>query len=95
MDIILEIVDTLALDPIYATLFPASPSSYLSQKFNNLTTSTFSSLHDGAAATPQYTYIYKPASQFISLNPTEWAYSSSLPRDNVYRQAVSLFFIVW
>ncbi|KIX10485.1 uncharacterized protein Z518_01568 [Rhinocladiella mackenziei CBS 650.93] len=83
MDIVLEIVDTLVLDRVYATLLPASPSSYVSQKSNN------------ATSTAQYTYIYEPASQFISLEPTHWTYSSSWPRDNIYRQAISLFAIVW
>lgn len=95
MDVVLEIVDTLAFDRLYATLAPASPSSYLSQRFNNLTTSPFSSLRTNATASPQYTYVYEPASQFISLEPTKWAYSSSLPRDNIYRQSFSLFLIVW
>lgn len=95
MDIVLEIVDTLVLDRIYATLLPANPSSYLSQKFNNATTSTFSSLREGATMAPQPTYVFKPASQYLSLNPTDWAYKSSWPRDNIFRQGISLFFIVW
>lgn len=95
MDIVLEIVDTLLLDRIYSTLFPASPSEYISQKFNNITSSTFSSVREGASPTPQYKYIFEPASQILNLEPTHWAYSSSLPRDNIYRQGVSLFLIVW
>jgi lathosterol oxidase len=95
MDIVLEIVDTLILDRLYSAMFPASPSEYISQKFNNLTSSTFSSVREGASPSPQYKYIFEPASQIINLEPTHWAYSSSLPRDNIYRQGVSLFLIVW
>lgn len=95
MDIVLEIVDTLLFDRIYSTLFPASPSEYITQKFNNVTSSTFSSVREGASPSPQYTYIFEPASQIINLQPTHWAYSSSFPRDNIYRQGVSLFMIVW
>lgn len=95
MDIVLEIVDTLLLDRLYSTLFPASPTEYIVQKFNNLTSSTFSSIREGASPSPQYKYIFEPASQIINLEPTHWAYSSSLPRDNIYRQSVSLFLIVW
>ena len=95
MDIILEIVDTLVLDRVYATLFPASTSQFFRHKLNNATTSTFSSLREGATPAPQYTYIFEPASRLVSLNPTEWAYKSSLPRDNVIRQGFSLFAIVW
>ncbi|KIX98022.1 uncharacterized protein Z520_06101 [Fonsecaea multimorphosa CBS 102226] len=95
MDIVLEIVDTLVLDRVYATLLPASPSSYLQQKFNNVATSTFSSIRENATSAPQYSYIYEPASRFVNLKPTEWTYSSSWPRDNIFRQGISLFFIVW
>ena len=95
MDIVLEIVDTFLFDRIYATLLPASPSPYLAQKSNNATTSTFSSLREGATALPEYNYIFRPASQILSVNPTHWTYSSSWPRDNIYRQAISLFAIVW
>ncbi|EXJ62716.1 hypothetical protein A1O7_03154 [Cladophialophora yegresii CBS 114405] len=95
MDIILEVVDTLFLDRVYATLFPASTSQYALQKIHDVATSTFSSIREGATPAPQYKYIYEPASRLFSLDPTEWAYKSSLPRDNIYRQGVSLFAIVW
>jgi len=95
MDIVLEIVDTLLFDRLYATVLPADPSQYLSQKFNNATTSTYSSMREGATATPQYKYIFEPASQYLTLEPTQWTYSSSWPRDNIYRQALSLWAIVW
>ncbi|EXJ79641.1 C-5 sterol desaturase [Capronia epimyces CBS 606.96] len=95
MDIVLEIADTLVLDRLYATLLPASPSSYLSYQFSNGSTSTFSSMREGATAAPQYTYVFEPASRYISLQPTDWTYSSAWPRDNIFRQAISLFFIVW
>ncbi|KAL2428853.1 Delta(7)-sterol 5(6)-desaturas erg3A [Exophiala dermatitidis] len=95
MDIVLEIVDTLVLDRVYATLLPAAPSSYLSNQFRNGSTSTFSSIREGATATPQYKYIFEPASKYISLEPTVWAYSSAWPRDHILRQFISLFLIVW
>jgi hypothetical protein len=95
MDIILEIVDTLVLDRVYATLLPASTSQYLHHKVSNAVTSTFSSIREGATPAPQYTYIYEPASKILSLTPTEWAFRSAWPRDNIYRQGISLFAIVW
>ncbi|ETI23437.1 hypothetical protein G647_05239 [Cladophialophora carrionii CBS 160.54] len=95
MDIILEVVDTLFLDRVYATLFPANSSQYSLQKLHDVATSTFSSIREGATPAPQYKYIYEPASRLFSLDPTEWAYKSSLSRDNIYRQGVSLFAIVW
>jgi lathosterol oxidase len=95
MDIVLEVCDTFLLDRVYASIFPANPSSYLTQNFSNTTTSTFSSLREGATAKAQYTYIYEPSTQLFNFEPSQWAYSSTLPRDNIYRQAVSLFMIVW
>jgi len=95
MDIILEIADTLALDRVYSFFLPASPSQYLYHTLKNATAPSFPSIHEGANGPTQFNYIYEPASQYISLNPTEWTYSSSLPRNNIYRQGLSLFFIVW
>ena len=95
MDIILEVVDTLFLDRVYAKLLPASSSQYLLQKASNVATSTFSSIREGATPAPQYKYIYEPASRLFSLEPTDWAYMSSWPRDNIFRQGISLFAIVW
>jgi lathosterol oxidase len=91
MDVVLEVADTYLLDRVYATLLPANPSQYISYKFSNASSTTF----PGAAGKPQYNYIYEPASQFISLEPTPWTYSSSWPRDNIIRQGISLFAIVW
>ena len=95
MDIVLEIVDTLVLDRVYATLFPASPSQAVYHELKNATTPTFSSMREGATPTHQYKYIFQPASRILSLDPTEWAYRSSLPRDDIFRQGISLFAIVW
>jgi len=44
---------------------------------------------------PQRKYLYKPASEIISFEPSEWAYRSAWPRDHVCRQAISLFLITW
>ena len=95
MDIVLEGFDTYALDWVYAHVFPASRASFLTQYVHGAATSTFSSMREGATYTPTQKYIYQPASRFISFEPTQWAYSSSLPRDNFYRQFTSLFFITW
>jgi len=94
MDIVLEIFDGLVFDRMYAILAPVSSSSYLSI-VQNATTSTFSSMREGATVTPEHQYIYRPASQLISLEPSVWAYRSSFPRDNICRQAFSLFLITW
>jgi Delta7-sterol 5-desaturase len=95
MDIILEVADTFVFDRLYATVLPATSTSSFSQYVKHVATSTFSSMREMGTqvALPQYTF--QPASQILSFQPSHWAYASALPRDNVYRQALSLFTIVW
>ena len=95
MDIVLEVFDTFLFDRLYAAALPASSSSYVSQYIKGVATSTFSSMRESGTHTPTQKYIYEPASQIISFEPSRWAYASALPRDNLYRQAFSLFLIVW
>ena len=95
MDIVLEIFDTLLFDRMYSTILPASSASAISQAAKHAVTSTFSSMREGATMTPQHEWIYKPASALVSLEPTEWAYRSIWARDNISRQATSLFLITW
>lgn len=86
MDIILEVCDTFALDHVYAKLFPAGAAPYdiLHDVAGNATRSAVAS-----------SWQYEPATSYFTLNPGPAAYASSLPRDNIYRQFVSLFAIVW
>jgi Delta7-sterol 5-desaturase len=88
MDIVLELVDTFALDYLYATLLPAGPPPYdlLSNAAGNTTTVPRRSLSP---------WVYKPATVYFSIQPAEAAYMSVWPRDNLYRQALSLFLITW
>lgn len=87
MDIALELCDTYAFDYVYSTLLPASPSPYnLNDGFGNATT------FDTKAASP---WQWQPASQFLSFPPTDAAYMSQWSRDNIYRQFLSLFLIMW
>lgn len=39
------------------------------------------------------TWQWEPASQFLSAQPSEYAYLSQWDRDNVFRQSISLFFV--
>jgi Delta7-sterol 5-desaturase len=95
MDIVLEVFDTFVFDRFYATVVPASSTSYISQYVKNAATSTFSSIREMGTQTPTQKYIYEPASQIINFTPSHWAYASALPRDNPYRQFLSLFTITW
>jgi lathosterol oxidase len=91
MDIVLEIFDTLLFDRMYSTLIPASSDTAFRLAVQNNASSTFPSLLD----ITQHKWLYTPASQIISLQPTAWAYGSAWPRDNMFRQATSLFLITW
>lgn len=82
MDVVLEIVDTFAGDFLYAALLPAKPVPY---DFPDVP----------ANATSQFQWSYKPSTAFLDLEPSKYAYMSAWPRDNIYRQAISLFLITW
>ncbi|KAH8431231.1 sterol desaturase family protein [Aspergillus melleus] len=90
MDIALEIWDTFIGDPMYATLLPASLSSSVS--FPGFTNAANSTLSFFGASQP---FIYEPATQLIYLEPSKYAYMSAWPRNNIYRQFLSFFLIVW
>jgi Delta7-sterol 5-desaturase len=96
MDIVLEIFDTFVLDRVYAAALPASASSTVSQYVKHVATASFSSMREAGTQLPQQSqWQYEPSTQYFSLEPSHWAYESSLPRDNIYRQFFSLFMITW
>lgn len=82
MDIILEVVDHYFADWAWASLLPAS-SSYAHGGYGN-GTQLQSKLWE-----------YTPSTHLFYLEPTTAAYESALTRDNICRQAVTLFFITW
>lgn len=89
MDIILEVFDTFLFDRLYATLLPASEAA-----------ASYSSLKDGAASTTFSSMREMPtavhaASHYLQLAPSPWAHMSSWSRDNIYRQALTLYLITW
>lgn len=87
MDIVLEVLDTLIFDRFYATLFPAS-SIVNGKTVGKVATSTFSSIRELPTA-------INASSQFFQLKPSRYAYMSTWPRDNVWRQGLSLYLITW
>lgn len=86
MDIALELLDTFAFDYAYAALFPARPAPF-----------DVADIGLGANATAQVfsSWQYKPSSFLFNLPPPPQAYLTSVPRDNLARQFVSLFLITW
>ncbi len=93
MDIVLEVFDTFVFDRIYATLLPASPAAAqlpLNASKNVAADATFSSMRELPTA-----YQYHAASQYLQFRPSPYAYLSQLPRDNIYRQAITFYLITW
>ncbi|KAA8563676.1 hypothetical protein EYC84_011697 [Monilinia fructicola] len=52
---------------------------------------------NGTTSSPKIasTWQYHPSNSFLQFEPTEAAYTSQWNRDNIYRQAFSLFLITW
>lgn len=89
MDIVLQVFDTFLFDRLYAALLPTSgaTSSYPSVK-DGAASTTFSSMREMPTA-------YQAATQYLQLAPSQWADMSAWPRDNVYRQALTLYLVTW
>lgn len=78
MDVILEIWDTYLGDYVFAHAHPARS-----------TASNFFNVHNTTTSSWQY----KPASTYIELEPSQYAFMSAWDRDNIFRQAISLWSI--
>ena len=90
MDVILELFDVFVGDRMYAAALPASLTespnwATLIDDYNN-TLSLFGNAQ---------TFVYKPATAYLYMEPSKYAYLSVWPRDNIFRQALSLFLITW
>jgi lathosterol oxidase len=83
MDIVLEVSDTFMFDYMYAFLHPAKLHDFPDHAAANVSARAFSA------------WQYKPATSFFSIEPSEAAYMSEWARDNIFRQSVSLFLILW
>ncbi len=100
MDIVLEVLDAFLFDRVYATLLPASPQAVsisaakhaAAAAARTAANATFSSMRELPIDAG---YQYRPASQYLQVPPSEYAYLSAWPRDNIYRQLASVIFIGW
>ncbi|KAL9117153.1 MAG: hypothetical protein Q9187_006313 [Circinaria calcarea] len=92
MDVVLEVFDTFLLDRLYAILLPATSPSVAStavkDAVKDAATATFTSMREAPTS-------YHAASQFLQLEPSDFAYMSAWPRDNACRQTLSLYLITW
>ncbi|KAI1378269.1 C-5 sterol desaturase [Hypoxylon crocopeplum] len=85
MDVVLELTDTFIADYVYAFTHPAKTAAPYNfpDVSNNATEQAFSS------------WKFETANPFFSVTPSKYAYMSAWDRDNVFRQAITLFFITW
>jgi lathosterol oxidase len=81
MDVILDLLDTLLLDRLYASILPLSTKPSLSHNFSSNGT--------------ELTSLNQNVNRYIALSPSKWATQSILPRDHLIRQSLSLFLITW
>jgi Delta7-sterol 5-desaturase len=94
MDIVLEITDTLLFDRLYAGLWPTRPTSHGLSALKNIQNATIAT-YGGMPTGYLNNFQYKPASQYISLAPSKYAYMTSWQRDDPMRQLLSLYLITW
>ncbi|KAL1888019.1 c-5 sterol desaturase [Sporothrix stenoceras] len=84
MDIALELMDTFVFDYCYSAIFPPAAAAYKAGYGTN-----------GTAPQTFSTWQYEPSSFLFTLEPSRYAYETSVPRDNIFRQYFSLFLITW
>ena len=87
MDIVLEVFDTFLFDRFWSTVYPASTCKDPINVAKG-TTATFSSMRELPTAIHSST-------QFFQLAPSQYAYMSEWPRDNIWRQFITLYLITW
>jgi Delta7-sterol 5-desaturase len=101
MDVVLELLDTYFFDRVYATILPRhsgpsfDPVSTLTNGWMGFegNSSAWSGMGGGEVTRSQWQY--KPASTWLSFSPSDYAWQSRWDRDDVVRQAVSLYLITW
>ena len=81
---VLEVFDTFLFDRLYATFLPKAIAQ--------LNATADGSILPGIYEAPT---LYEPASQFIHLKSSPYAYSSKLLRNDPYRQTITLYLITW
>lgn len=94
MDIVLEILDGLVYDRVYALVAPGVPGPQAYDAYKLAANTTFSSVHESAKVALN-NYQYRPASKYIHLAPSKYAYLSSMARDDPLRQFISLYMTTW
>lgn len=104
MDVVLEVFDAFLFDRLYANVLPIHPSV---SSFDPISTiaASWKGYTDNATFAQALTgsndfaisngWTFEPASSYFSVSPSEYAWQSRWARDNMWRQAVSLYIITW
>lgn len=102
MDVVLEVADTFMFDRMYANLLPIhsafsafDPISTLTAGFKAYDNSSTFADATPAADIAHSAWQFEPASQYFSMQPSEYAWMSRWDRDNVWRQTISLYILTW
>ena len=101
MDFVLEVFDSVMFDRMYANILPRDSAFSALDPISTLTagkgfdnSTTFDSATAGVDVL-RSTWQFEPASQYMSVQPSEYAYMSRWDRDNVWRQTISLYILTW
>jgi hypothetical protein len=92
MDVVLEIFDTFLFDRAYALAFPVSASTVAYNAAKAAMNASAPSIPENPTAYYNE-YHFQPASKYFTLEPSSWAYRTSWPRDDLWRQFLSLYLI--
>lgn len=101
MDVVLEVADTYLFDRLYAAALPLQSSLGGFDPISTLTASlkganaTYNLPGAGLEGALRSSWKWGPASQFFSVQPSEYAYLSQWDRDNFWRQMVSFYALSW
>ena len=99
MDVVLEAFDTFLFDRLYANALPIGPSHSTFDPVSTLAAS-FKGYNETYGLAPEVPFTrsgwqWEPSNSYFSLQPSEFAYLSRWDRDNIFRQALSLYIITW
>lgn len=81
MDVILDVLDTLVFDRLYAAVLPRHSATKIAHYFPSNST--------------ELATLNESVNRYFALSPSKWATQSILPRDHLLRQSLSLFLITW
>lgn len=98
MDLILEILDTYCLDWLYTVILPSKQPTVMTRQIHPSSYESSTILVYSNAPTWRYKddgWIQEQILEYSNTTLDQEVYHSRLGRDNIIRQALSLFIITW